>query len=46
LAIDRLAEFEGAGVYYAATENEARFCKDWTSLSLGAAIRRVRPPCF
>jgi thioredoxin reductase (NADPH) len=27
LAVDRLAEFEGAGVYYAATENEARFCK-------------------
>jgi thioredoxin reductase (NADPH) len=27
LAVDRLAEFESAGVYYAATENEARFCK-------------------
>lgn len=27
LPIDRLAEFEGAGVYYAATEMEARYCK-------------------
>jgi thioredoxin reductase (NADPH) len=27
LPIERLAEFEGAGVYYAATENEARYCK-------------------
>ncbi|MBB4153629.1 thioredoxin reductase (NADPH) [Sphingomonas jinjuensis] len=28
LPIDRLEHFEGAGVYYAATENEARFCRD------------------
>lgn len=28
LPIDRLGEFEGAGIYYAATENEARFCRD------------------
>lgn len=27
LPIDRLADFEGAGIYYAATENEARFCR-------------------
>ena len=27
LPISRLAEFEGAGVYYAATEIEARYCK-------------------
>src|SRR5271155_3845443 len=27
LPIARLPEFESAGVYYAATENEARFCK-------------------
>jgi len=27
LPIDRLADFEGNGVYYAATENEARFCR-------------------
>jgi len=28
LALDRLAEFEGAGIYYAATELEARVCGD------------------
>jgi thioredoxin reductase (NADPH) len=28
LPIDRLEEFEGAGVYYAATDVEARFCRD------------------
>jgi thioredoxin reductase (NADPH) len=28
LPIARLEEFEGAGVYYAATDMEARFCKD------------------
>ncbi len=28
LPLDRLEEFEGAGVYYAATELEARFCKN------------------
>ncbi len=27
LPLDRLEEFEGAGVYYAATEIEARFCR-------------------
>ncbi len=27
LPLDRLEEFEGAGVYYAATDMEARFCK-------------------
>jgi len=27
LPIERLTEFEGAGVYYAATENEVRYCK-------------------
>ncbi|MEM8787304.1 MAG: NAD(P)/FAD-dependent oxidoreductase [Pseudomonadota bacterium] len=27
LPLDRLAEFEGQGVYYAATDLEARFCK-------------------
>ena len=27
LPLDRLADFEGAGIYYAATELEARFCK-------------------
>lgn len=28
LPLDRLEEFEGAGVYYAATDMEARYCKD------------------
>ncbi|WP_366143148.1 FAD-dependent oxidoreductase [uncultured Sphingobium sp.] len=27
MPIDRLDELEGAGIYYAATENEARFCR-------------------
>jgi thioredoxin reductase (NADPH) len=27
LPLNRLAELEGAGIYYAATENEARFCR-------------------
>ena len=27
LPLDRLEDFEGAGVYYAATESEARFCR-------------------
>ncbi|NIJ32897.1 FAD-dependent oxidoreductase [Sphingomonas oligoaromativorans] len=35
LPIDRLAEFEGAGVYYAATENEARFCKEAEAIVIG-----------
>jgi thioredoxin reductase (NADPH) len=28
LPLDRLEQFEGAGVYYAATDVEARFCRD------------------
>ena len=35
LPIDRLAEFEGAGIYYAATENEARFCRDAEVIVVG-----------
>jgi thioredoxin reductase (NADPH) len=35
LPLDRLAEFEGAGIYYAATENEARFCRDAEVLVIG-----------
>jgi len=35
LPIDRLAEFEGAGVYYAATEMEARYCRDAETLVIG-----------
>jgi thioredoxin reductase (NADPH) len=35
LPIDRLEEFEGAGVYYAATEIEARYCKGMEALIIG-----------
>lgn len=35
LPLDRLAELEGAGVYYAATENEARFCRDTEVVVIG-----------
>ncbi|WP_121115655.1 FAD-dependent oxidoreductase [Croceibacterium ferulae] len=35
LPIDRLADFEGAGIYYAATENEARFCRDGQVVVVG-----------
>lgn len=35
LPIDRLTEFEGAGVYYAATENEARYCRSSTAVIIG-----------
>jgi thioredoxin reductase (NADPH) len=35
LPLDRLADFEGAGIYYAATENEARFCRNAEVIILG-----------
>jgi thioredoxin reductase (NADPH) len=35
LPIDRLAEFEGAGIYYAATEMEARYCKGTEAVVIG-----------
>lgn len=35
LPIDRLADFEGAGVYYAATENEARYCRETAAVIIG-----------
>lgn len=35
LPIDRLADFEGAGVYYAATEVEARHCKGTEAIVIG-----------
>ncbi|PZQ63236.1 MAG: thioredoxin-disulfide reductase [Phenylobacterium zucineum] len=35
LPIARLAEFEGAGVYYAATENEARYCRETEAVVIG-----------
>jgi thioredoxin reductase (NADPH) len=35
LPIDRLSDFEGNGVYYAATENEARYCKGTETVVIG-----------
>lgn len=35
LPIDRLADYEGAGVYYAATENEARYCRETAAVIIG-----------
>ncbi len=35
LPIDRLQEFEGHGVYYAATEMEARFCRNTEAIVIG-----------
>jgi thioredoxin reductase (NADPH) len=35
LPIARLEEFEGAGIYYAATEMEARFCTDTEAIVVG-----------
>jgi thioredoxin reductase (NADPH) len=33
--LDRLADFEGAGVYYAATDMEARYCKGTEAVIIG-----------
>jgi thioredoxin reductase (NADPH) len=35
LPIDRLEALEGAGVYYAATESEARYCRDAETVIIG-----------
>lgn len=35
LPLPRLADLEGAGIYYAATENEARFCRDGEVVVIG-----------
>lgn len=35
LPIDRLEALEGAGVYYAATESEARYCRDTEVIIIG-----------
>ena len=35
LPIARFAEFEGAGIYYAATENEARYCNGAEAIVIG-----------
>ncbi|HZP49378.1 MAG TPA: FAD-dependent oxidoreductase [Vicinamibacterales bacterium] len=36
LDVPRFGEFEGAGIYYAATEMEARFCRDEQVVVVGA----------
>jgi thioredoxin reductase (NADPH) len=35
LPLDRLADFEGSGVYYSATDMEARYCKDTEAVIIG-----------
>ncbi len=35
LPLERLADFEGSGVYYSATEMEARYCKDTEAIIVG-----------
>jgi thioredoxin reductase (NADPH) len=35
LALERLADFEGAGIYYAATEIEARYCRETEAVVIG-----------
>lgn len=35
LPIPRLGDFEGAGIYYAATEIEARYCRDTEAVIIG-----------
>jgi len=35
LPLDRLADFEGAGIYYAATEIEGRYCKGTEAVIIG-----------
>jgi thioredoxin reductase (NADPH) len=35
LPLDRLTDFEGAGIYYAATEIEARYCKGTEAVIIG-----------
>ncbi len=35
MPLDRLEEFEGAGIYYAATETEARYCRETEVVVIG-----------
>jgi thioredoxin reductase (NADPH) len=35
LPLERLADFEGAGIYYAATEIEARYCREGEAVIIG-----------
>jgi thioredoxin reductase (NADPH) len=46
LPIRGLAQLEGAGVYYAATENEARSCHGGDVVVIGGEIPPGRPPCI
>ena len=46
LPLARLAEFEGVGVYYAATQMEAQACRPTRSPSWAAATPLARPRCF
>lgn len=46
LQLDRLAEFEGVGVYYAATQIEAQACTGRPVVIVGAATQRDRLPSF
>ena len=40
------SEFEGAGIYYAATEMEARFCRETEAVVVGGGNRRARRRCI
>ena len=44
LPLERLADFEGSGVYYSATDMEARYCKDTEAVIIGGG-NSVRPGC-
>ena len=46
LPIDRLEAFEGAGVYYAATEIEARYCRNAETIIIGGGNSAGRRRCF
>src|SRR5882762_5150452 len=44
--LDRLADFEGAGIYYAATEMEARYCKGMEAVIVGGGNPAGQQRCF
>src|SRR5271155_5341125 len=44
--LDRLADFEGAGIYYAATEMRRAIARQRKRSSWAAAIRRAKQQCF
>src|SRR5260370_4702680 len=46
LPLDRLADFEGAGIYYAATEMEARYCKGAEAGIIGGRHSAVQGATF